>query len=426
MILFGLIVLNTFLVVSLGALTILFFAHFLKIKPEELKTDNLPFVTVLVPARDEERNIRRCLESLAKQDYPNFEIVVINDRSTDKTGEIIAELSARYPNIKAVESDEAPPGWIGKCNALVHGMKEAKGEWLLFTDADTCHKPESLRYSVGYALIKKSDMISFMPVQELKSFWERLIMPVLLGSFLVGDPTNAINDPEDERAYAYGQYILVRRSVYEAVGGHASVHDQILDDILIGRVVKKRGYQVNAACGRPLYKVRMYYDFESVWHGWTKNAYALIECRPMYLLIILFLINSGIVMPFVNAGILAYLYAQGASTLSFQIMCACVVVEFVMLGRWWKQTGDYYDGLSWYHFFMLPLGGLAVTALYLRSAQLVHSGQSVKWKGRTYVVDTTKSIVSPEKLAAAAGLTSRHKSEGNKEHRAALATESGE
>jgi chlorobactene glucosyltransferase len=400
MLLFGLIMLNSVLVLLLGSLTIVFFAYFLRIKPDELSKENLPFVTVLVPARNEERSIRRCLESLVAQDYPNFEIVVINDRSTDKTGDFIAELTAKYPIIKAVESDDAPPGWIGKCNALVRGVREARGDWYVFTDADTCHKKESLKYAVGFALNKGSDMVSFMPVQELKSFWERLIMPVLLGSFLVGDPLNTINDPEDERAYAYGQYILVKRAVYEAIGGHESVHDQILDDIVIARVAKGKGYQVNAASGMLLYKVRMYTDFESVWHGWTKNAYALIECRPSYLALILSLINAGILFPFIHALIVGGLFLAGTNTLSFHIMIGCVVVEMAMLMHWFRQTGRYYEGIKWYHFFLLPFGSIAVTALYLRSAQLVHTRQSVQWKGRSYVVDSTKSVVPPSAVAA--------------------------
>lgn len=387
-----LVSLESLLATILAGLTFLFFLYFPRLQKKSLPENELPFITVVVPARNEEGKIGRCLESLAKQNYPNYEVIAVDDRSQDRTGEIIKGLAEQYPVIKYVRAKEAPPGWIGKCSALVQAVQYAQGQWYLFTDADTCHTPESLRYAVSYAIEHKADLISFMPVQELGSFWERVVMPVLLGSFLCGDPFNTINEHTNERAYAYGQYILVRKDVYEKVGGHDSVHDQILDDISFARVVKSFGYLILSADGRLLYKVRMYTDLESLWQGWTKNLYALIECKVIFLVLVILLINLAIFGPLVSTGIVTSMWLRGESGTELNILTAQAVYQLTLLFLWYRRTTEHYLGVDWRHFFLLPFGSLTMSALYLHSAYLVHSGVKVSWKGRQYTVNTSKSI----------------------------------
>lgn len=388
--------LQTILVVVLAALTFAFFNYFRKLEEDSLPDSELPFISVIVPARNEEGKIGRCLESLAKQNYPNYEVVAVDDRSVDKTGEIIKDIAARYPHVKYVRGTDPPPGWLGKCNALKNAVKHTSGKWYLFTDADTCHTPESLRYAMSYSIRNKAELISFMPVQELGSFWEKTVMPVLLGSFLCGDPLNTINEHTNERAYAYGQYILVRRDVYDAVGGHESVHDQILDDISFARVVKSHGYHILSADGRLLYKVRMYTDLESLWQGWTKNLYALIECKLPFLLIVLALLNVCILSPFVSLGyVLSLWHDQLFETRTYQLT-AMVLCQFAFLTAWYKRTAEHYQGVDLRHFLLLPLGSMTVSVLYLHSAYLVLTGNKVRWKGRRYTVHADKAIDSVE------------------------------
>jgi chlorobactene glucosyltransferase len=394
MTLINIFLINALLDAVLSGLTFLYFAYFRRVEPISEAEDKLPFVTVVVPARNEAGKIGRCLESLAKQNYPRYEVIAIDDRSTDNTGAEIKEIADRYPQIKAVRGKEAPDGWIGKCNALVHGVQfsHKDGQWFLFTDADTCHTPDSLRLAVSYAMRHNAELISFMPVQELGSFWERVVMPVLLGSFLCGDPMNTINDRTNDRAYAYGQYILVRRDVYEAVGGHKSVYDQILDDISFARVVKEKGYHITAADGRLLYKVRMYTDLESLWQGWTKNLFALIECQLIYLVLVISLINMAVVGPFVQVGLIAASLMSGEPSPQMPLLIGLTVAEFGMLYAWYKRTSEHYLGVGPIHFFLLPLGSLTVSVLYLHSAYLYLTGTKVSWKGRQYTVNTSKSI----------------------------------
>ncbi|MBC7996484.1 MAG: glycosyltransferase [Leptolyngbya sp.] len=390
--LFSLVFLNTMLIVCLTGLTHIFFMRFKRVGLPSIPDERLPFVSVIIPARNEETKIARCLESLAQQDYPNYEIVIIDDRSTDRTGEIIAEIASRYPHVKFVKGREMPTGWLGKCNALVQAYPHTKGEWIIFADADTCHTHRSLRYALNYAITQKTAMISFMPIQELKTFWEQVVSPVLLGSFLVGDPMNTVNDPKDDRAYAYGQYILIRRDVYDAVGGHRAVKDQILDDIMLARKVKSSGHQIMAADGSLLYKVRMYQNLETLWFGWTKNAYSLIECNIAYLALILILINTSLVGPFIHLAYVASEVAQGRPPASLHFIAPLVGIELFMLAAWFGNTKRYYDGVTWLHFFYLPLGCMMVTAIYLRSAYLVLSGNNVSWKGRQYRVNSHSTI----------------------------------
>lgn len=393
-------VINAILDTLLAGLTFLFFTYFRKVDEKSISDANLPFVSIVVPARNEGGKIRRCLESLAKQTYDNYEVIAIDDRSTDNTGTVIKDVASRYPMVKPVRGQDAPPGWIGKCNAIVHGMKHAQGEWLLFTDADTCHSPDSLQLSVSYACKNNAELISFMPVQELGSFWERVVMPILLGSFLCGDPMNTINDHTNDRAYAYGQYILIRRDVYEAVGGHAAVHDQILDDISLARLVKEHGYHVMAADGRPLYTVRMYTDLATLWQGWTKNLFALVECQLFYLFTVIALISMAVIGPFLQALALGWMWATGNFDPQFPIMLGLTILQLGLLYAWYSRTTEHYIGVGPRHFFLLPLGSLTVAALYVHSAFLVLTGHKVIWKGRRYTVNTSKSITTSDSPSA--------------------------
>jgi chlorobactene glucosyltransferase len=392
-ILFGVCLTNLLFVLALFGLTSAFYSFLRAVEKSKMADKDLPFVSVLVPARNEEGKIGRCLESLVKQDYPNLEIIVIDDRSTDRTGEIIEQYAKQDSRIKFVRGKDAPDGWIGKCNALAHAVGYASGDWYLFTDADTCHRPNSVRDSVSYAVQDKCDLVSFVPLQELGSFWERLIMPVLLGSFLIGDPFHTVNDPDAERAYAYGQYILCRRSSYLALGGHQSVRDEIVEDHAIARVFKEKGYKISVADGKTLYSVRMYTNLETLWQGWTKNLYSLIDSRVIHLVLILLLINFVALVPFIELIMVGTMWFDGTEvTPHLQHMTLIVAIEMLVLLAWFKRTSEHHAGLNWAHFLMVPMGSLGVSVLYVHAAYLVLSGSQVNWKGRRYTVNTSKTI----------------------------------
>ncbi|MBU6450246.1 MAG: glycosyltransferase [Cyanobacteria bacterium REEB67] len=386
------VLLNTLLILGLYSMTLAFYKLLRPIEKSTRAEKDLPFVSILVPARNEETKIARCIESLLAQDYPNFELVVIDDRSTDSTGEIIATLAAKDSRIKFVKGKDAPSGWIGKCNALAYAVGHASGDWFIFTDADTYHHKNSVRDSVSHALSNQIDLLSFVPMQELGSVSEKLIMPVLLSAFLLGDSFHKVNDPKSAIAYAYGQYILCRRSSYMALGGHHSVRDEIVEDHALARVFKQRGYKIEIADGKTLYSVRMYTDLESLWLGWTKNLYSFIDSKPIYLAIILVMLQIVLVMPWAYLGFIASIAVTGDISEFLLRMTGLVTVQLGVLALWFRLTKEHFAGARWYHYFWIPFGGLAVSALWVHAAFLVHTGGQVNWKGRRYVVNNRRTI----------------------------------
>lgn len=190
-------------------------------------------VSIIVPMRNEEKNTRRCIESLLSQNYPNFEIIAVDDRSKDSTLNILKELASRHNNLKVIEGNSVPKDWVGKNYALWQGVKQAKGDWFLFIDADTASEPYTLTSVIKYVDENNIDMLSISPFQVLETFWERVIQPVVLSSIYYAFPYRRINDPKSKIAAANGQFILIRKSVYKAIGGHLAVKNCFVASIPI-------------------------------------------------------------------------------------------------------------------------------------------------------------------------------------------------
>lgn len=390
--LLSLFAVETVMVMIVTSALFIFYYFLRPVKRSQLNDSALPFVSVIVPARNEETKVGRCLKSLVEQDYPKYEVIAIDDLSTDRTGQIIHSLAVQYPLITAVSGTVNPDGWIGKCNALVQAVGYAGGEWFLFTDADTCHRPNSLRDAVGFAIQHKADLVSFKPLQELGSFWEKAIMPSLLGSFFLGEGLHLLKWLSPSLACAYGQYILARRSSYHAVGGHQGVRDEIVEDHALARVFKNSGHKVMLTDGRSLYQVRMYVSLETLWHGWIKNLYSFADCNPLFLVALLVALNCVLIGPFVEsaAALTLAIYAQFNN---FTLMLlALATVQLAQLYAASCLTAKHLEGWRWYHFFLFPLGSVMISLLYLTSAFKVMSGSQINWKGRTYRVTRARTI----------------------------------
>ena len=240
-------------------------------------------VSVIVPAKDEEANIGAALETLLAQDYPNLEIIVVDDRSTDGTAEVVRRVAAQHPaeardgRVRLVQVKELAAGWFGKPHAMHTGAREARGEWLLFVDADCRQAPHSVRVGVGFCAAEGGEMLSLWPVLEMHGFWENAVQPVA-GSVLVAwFRPGWVNDPKHRAAFANGQYILIRRSTYEAVGGHGAVRAKVVEDIALAREVKRRGHRLLNAVGQDIFTTRMYDSLRAMWKGWTRIFYGAFE-----------------------------------------------------------------------------------------------------------------------------------------------------
>ena len=229
-----------------------------------------PLASILVPARNEEANIAECLERLLAQKYPRFEVIAVDDNSTDRTGELIAEAARRDPRLVALSATPTPPGWTGKNWALEAAAQRARGEWLLFTDADTRHGPYALSSSLAHASSRGLDFLSLVPRALNGSFWEGVLQPPALGCLGQWFPLDRINDPRDPVAFANGQFLLLRREAYQALGGHAGVRGEYLEDVAFARAAKRSGRKMECALGKRLLGVRMYDSLRRYFRGWHR------------------------------------------------------------------------------------------------------------------------------------------------------------
>lgn len=238
--------------------------------------DDAPFVSVIIPARNERRNIERCVRSVLTTVYPSFEIIVVDDHSADGTGDIARGIAAEDPRVRVIDAPWLPDDWFGKQWACATGARAANGSLLLFTDADTWHAPDLLPRSVNALRLRTADLFSVAGHQEMHSFWERVIQPVVFGmlSLRYGglEDVNATRNPA--HAIANGQFILVRRDVYEAMGGHERVKHTVAEDLMLAQEWVRAGRRIVLMLGQAQLSTHMYASLPEIIAGWRKNIFA--------------------------------------------------------------------------------------------------------------------------------------------------------
>jgi glycosyltransferase involved in cell wall biosynthesis len=238
-----------------------------------------PSITAIVPARNEEDVVASCVESLTRQ--PEIaEILVVNDQSTDKTAEIVRGLMTKIPRLRLIETQEVPPGWVGKNHAVSVGAREAKCPWLLFVDADAELQPGAAARALQIAQETRAALVSFSPEQIMRSWYEKALIPFVFGSLARHFTYEAVNNPASPDAAANGQFLMIRRDAYEAIGGHASIAAEVLEDVALAKRVKHAGFRIWFGSGQGIVRVRMYRSFQAMWQGWKKNLYLLVGGRP--------------------------------------------------------------------------------------------------------------------------------------------------
>ena len=234
-----------------------------------------PTISAIIPARNEEFVIAACIRSVAAQPEV-LEIFVVNDQSTDRTAEIVRNLTSEIPSLRLLETAELPTGWVGKNNAVWLGAQNAKGKWLLFLDADAVLADGATKKAFKLAEENSAALVSFSPEQTLKTWYEKALIPFvycrLARKFSYAD----VNDPKSPLAAANGQFLLIQRSTYDAIGGHAAVAGEVLEDVALARRVKQDGWGIWFGSGVGFVSVRMYRSFRAMWSGWRKNLYQLM------------------------------------------------------------------------------------------------------------------------------------------------------
>lgn len=339
-------------------------------------------VTVILPVRNEERNVEACVRSLLRQSYGEYVVVVVEDGSEDATPAILARLAAESPRLRVIPSAPLPPGWVGKSWALDAGAAAATSEWLLFTDADTEHDPGSLAATVAFAEAHRLDMLSLITRQLLHSFWERAVMPAIVTLILqAGGSLEEVNDPRSPVAKANGQFILIRRAVWGAVGGHREIRGTIPSDFALAGLIKGRGYRLMLADGRRWVRTRMYRSLREIWNGWSKNIIAGQRVAPLLagavaLLAVSLgpLLLTGLALPSLVAGTGRFwawpALVLGATGILWQVARGMAVAREMRIPLVY--------GL------LHPLGFTVCAGILLNMAFRLLSGRGVEWKGRSY------------------------------------------
>lgn len=330
---------------------------------------------MIVPARNEERQIEQCIRSLLSQRYPRFEVVVVDDRSTDRTPEILDALAAQDSRLRAIRGEALPDGWVGKPWALAQGARAARGAWLLFTDADTQHHPLASSSAMRYALAKDAKFLSLLPTQRFETSAERVFLPTILWMIAFGiGSLDAINDPKRlDAAIFNGQYILCERSALETIGGHERVRAGIAEDYDLARIVKRDGRFRSLLVGaNDLVFTRMYRSFAEIWNGFSKNLYLGVRERPWQLPLALVMLAA--ISPLPELALLRAVKRRDYRTIAAMVTAiasTAAAAEFGMRrSRFPKGSGLFF-----------PIGAAAMLAILVNSA-IAHRTGKVHWRGR--------------------------------------------
>jgi len=345
--------------------------------------EGAPLVSVIVPARNEARNIERCVRSVLASTYPSLEVIVVNDHSTDATSAIARTIAPDDPRLSVVDAADLPSGWFGKQWACATGAAVAHGELLLFTDADTRHAPDLLSRAVNALRTRDASLLSIAGHQEMHSFWERIIQPQMFAllSIRYGGTEHVSNARRPEDVIANGQFILVQRDAYDALGGHALVSDRVAEDMALGQEFFRAGRRVVLVLALHQFSTHMYASLRELIEGWRKNIYAGGRHaalggragRTLYPALLLAMPIVGLAPP-----IALVISATGALTQGWLIWSASVVgISLLFWAAIYRFMGE-----SVLYALLYPLG--LATLLYIAIGAVIR-GQRVQWKDRTYV-----------------------------------------
>jgi chlorobactene glucosyltransferase len=343
----------------------------------------LPKISVIIPARNEERNIGNCLRHILKQNYSHYEVIVVDDRSTDETPGIIDgfKKNSSVP-LRSVRVEKLPPGWTGKNYAMFAGSRIAAGEWLLFTDADTTHQPESLLTAYSTASDKKLDFLTLAPETESKSFWEKTIQPLASSSLAIWFSPEKINDPRSEVVLANGQFIFVKKEAYEKTGGSEAVKEEVVEDVALAKKMKALGFRVAFLNGTRLYSTRMYNSLKEIRVGWKRILLYLFNKNIPAMLHKIFLFFFFSLLPYaVLASEIALKFTgsahfqPGAFYLSLFLCGLISVVRFI--GNKTVRSNPWYGLLH-------PLGSAVLVWILLCCIGRVVFNRPSVWRGQQY------------------------------------------
>ena len=335
-----------------------------------------PYLSVCIPARNEERDIKDCLDSLLNQDYPKFEVIVVDDNSVDDTAKIVCSMQTQYSNLVFIPGEQLTSGWLGKPYALHQAYQRSRGQFLLFTDADLVYHPSALKTAMHTMVFRELDLLTLMPAAIFGSFWERAVQPVVFGFIAALTNFRKVNSPIHKSAMGFGAFLLFKKESYQRIGGHLSVRNEILEDVMIAKNAKLNGLRMLAADGKQLFSIRMYHSIKEIWDGWRKNIFLAMKksiFRTFYYMVMVlgFLLTPYIVVVcnlWAGAGIVWVSISLFGLALSL-VAGLCLCHELGLEGK---------------NVFLFPLGAIVMVVIMLNS--MVHTlflGRT-EWRGRVY------------------------------------------
>ena len=338
---------------------------------------NFPRVSILFAARDESAKVPEALASLLALDYPNYEVIAADDRSADATPRILDDFARRNPKLKVVHIADLPQGWLGKPHAIEMAYRESTGEWLVFTDADVQFAPDLLRRTLALMEQARSDHLTLLAGLDLHGFWEPTAVGYLGVCFAVGVRPWRVSNPKSKVYMGVGAFQMIRRSTYEAIGTHRRLAMEVLDDMKLGKLVKRHGFASGVAPSENFLRIRWQEGIGNVIKGMTKNMFAGFDFSVTKTLAGVLGILAISVLPF-----LGFIFARGPAQIAAGVAAAMAIFFESQLmtqaraSRWFGLTH--------------PLGALVVIYIIVRSMVVTLARGGVVWRGTFYALEELK------------------------------------
>ncbi|HEY6182186.1 MAG TPA: glycosyltransferase family 2 protein [Terriglobales bacterium] len=347
-------------------------------KPATKKGD--PKVSIIVPARNESADIEAALTRLLALDYDNYEVITVNDRSTDETGAImerVAASPAAQRRIKVVHIKELPPRWLGKTHAMCGAAQQATGEWLLFTDADVMFKPDTLRRAIAYAEAEPADHVVLFPQMIMKTPGERMMIAFFQTLFVFGHRPWKVADPKTNDHMGVGAFNMVRRKAYEAVGTYERLRMEVLDDMKLGKVIKQAGFAQRNVFGEDLITIHWAKGALGIVNNLTKNFFAVLSFQWWRAVLSCFGLAFLNLVPFVGT-----IFVHGWSRLPYAVALGSMLLIYAGMSR--------RSSIPPYYFVLHPVSTTLFSYTVLQSMLLTYRQGGVIWRGTLYPLEELK------------------------------------
>lgn len=344
-----------------------------------------PKVSILIPARNEAKNLSLTLPGLLAQDYPNYEVILADDASTDETAILAEEFSRKHPGkLRVIRINSLPGNWNGKIHALHKAMNAASGEWLLATDADIVFHPKALRAGLWIAAKEQAELVTIYAFLECITFWERLLLPGFGFMLATLFPIGKINNPKSSVALASGGYILMRRQTWQQIGGYKAIQSEMIDDLNTARLIKHGGNRIYAAVTKDLIRTRMYHSLAGIWEGLRKNSFAGSRYSILRHCIVVAVNLLCNLLPLACLVYLGWNFTTNDKMESWKDAAGYLSLAQYLLSVMMHLPVIVFYRVPLFYALLVPIGALIYGVISMDSMLRTLLGRGVSWKSRKY------------------------------------------